>query len=396
MAATRIATVPTNTAKDQAAVSGVGYTKITRNSGVSVMTLALEACYNAIRDAGLTPKDVDGILSYSVNDSVPVREVAMALGMAGTHWQNDVQGGGSQSCAIVAQAAMAIASGLCKHVVCFRAMNGRSGVRMGRLRTSAGATGFGGTTQFMAPFGFGGPPMTYAMMARRHMIEYGTTNDQLGAIAVTLRANALHNERAVMRDPLTLDDYRASRWVAQPFHLLDCCQETDAACAMIVSRADIARDMPHRPAYVTSFAYGGGPNPGPQLDKYDDFTTMFPKYIAPGLFARAGITVADVDVAEIYDAFTFTVLCQVEDFGFCKKGEGGPFVESGNIALTGKIPVGTHGGLLNEGYVHGLNNVAEAVGQLRGRAGRRQVKDAEIALCSGFGGNVGSALLLRR
>ena len=385
---------PTGTSS--AAITGVGYTRISRNSGVSVAALALEASHNAVQDAGLTPRDIDGVLSYSVNDSVSVRDVATALGIAEAQWFNDINGGGSQSCAIIAQAAMAVTSGLCRHVLCYRAMNGRSGVRMGRLGTSGGPSGVSGAAQFMAPFGFAGPPQTYAMMARRHMAAFGTTSDQLGIIAVTLRANAVNNERAIMRAGITLDDYRQSRWVAEPFRLLDCCQETDAACAMVVSRSDVAGSLPHPPISVLSFAYGGGPAPSGQLDKYSDFTTMFPAFIAPGLFQRAGVTVEDVDIAEIYDAFTFTVLCQLEDFGFCKKGEGGPFVEAGNIAPGGKIPVGTHGGLLSEGYIHGFNNVAEAVQQLRWEAGPRQVAGVEIGLCSGFGGNVGSALLLRR
>ena len=384
-------------ARDKAAITGVGYTKISKNSGVSVGTLAFEACGNAIKDAGLTPQDIDGIISYSPgNDSISVREVQTGFGMKDNQWNCDINGGGTQSCSIIAQAAMAIASGLCNHVLTYRAMNGRSGVRMGGMGGSGRGRGYGGQGQWSAPFGFGGPPQNYGMMARKHMATYGTTSDHLGTIAVTLRNNALHNERAIMREPITLEDYHNSRWIAEPFHLLDCCQETDAACAMIVSRSELAKDMPHPPAYVMSFAYGGGKGITNPLDKYTDFTTMFPKYIAPGLFARAGITPDDVDVAEIYDAFTFTVLCQIEDFGFCKKGEGGPFIAEGNIAPGGKIPVGTHGGLLSEGYIHGFNNVAEAVSQIRGSAGVRQLPKVEIALASGFGANMGSALLLHK
>ncbi len=248
-----------NVAKDKAAITGVGYTKITRNSGVSVATLAFQATIAAIRDAGLTPKDIDGILSYGLGDSVSVREVATGLGMGTSNWNCDISGGGSQSCGVIAQAAMAITAGLCKHVVAYRAMNGRSGVRMGRLGSTGGARATPGGAQWSAPFGFAGPPQMYAMMARKHMAMYGTTNDHLGQIAVTLRKNALKNERAIMRAPLTLDDYHNSRWVAEPFHILDCCQETDAACAMVISRADLAKSMPHKPAYVMSFSYGGGP-----------------------------------------------------------------------------------------------------------------------------------------
>jgi len=363
---------------------------------VSTTTLAFEACTKAIKDAGLTSKDIDGIVSYALfADSTSVREVQTGLGMTESQWNCDVNGGGTQSNAVLAQASMAITAGLCNHIVLYRALNGRSGVRMGRIGTTGATQGFAGGNQWTAPFGFAGPPQSYAMMARKHMAMYGTTSDHLGHLAVTLRANAVKNERALMRTPLTLDDYHNSRWVAEPFHILDCCQETDAGVAMVVSRADLARDMPHKPVYISSFAYGGGKAIGGAMDKYDDFTTLFGNYIAPGLYRRAGITVDDIDLAEIYDAFTFVALAQIEDFGFCKKGEGGPFIADGNIAPGGKIPVGTHGGLLSEGYVHGFNNVAEAVDQLRGEAGPLQVKNARVALTSGFGGNMGSALILK-
>ena len=157
----------------------------------------------------------------------------------------------------------------------------------------------------------------------------------------------------------------------------------------------VLKDLPHKPVYIRSFAYGGGKAIGGQMDKYEDFTALFPKHIAPGLYRRAEMTPDDIDIAEIYDAFTFVLLAQVEGFGFCKEGEGGPFIAEGNIAPTGKVPMATHGGLLSEGYVHGFNNVAEAVDQLRGDCGERQIRGASTALCSGFGGNMGSAVVLR-
>jgi acetyl-CoA acetyltransferase len=227
------------------------------------------------------------------------------------------------------------------------------------------------------------------------MIEYGTTERQLGTVAVQLRANAAANERAMMRSPITIDDYFSSRWIAEPFRLLDCCQETDGACAVVVSRSDRAADRPWPPVYISSFAIGGAGAPAIPLDRYPDYTTSFAAHIASGLYRRAGIGPEEIDVAAIYDAFTFLVVVQLEDFGFCKKGEGGAFVEDGQIAPTGRIPVGTNGGLLSEGYVHGLNNLFEAVSQLRGRADRRQIDGARVALVSGWGANVGSALILR-
>ncbi len=382
-------------ARDRAAITGVGYTPFSRNSGVSVEALALQASIGAIRDAGLTPRDIDGVVSYAVGDSAPVRSVAQALGLESSNWYVDLFGGGSYSCAAVANAAMAVSLGLCRHVLVYRALNGRSGRRLGRNADASQST-VGGPQQFSVPFGQLGPAHGYGMLARRHMIEYGTTTEQFGHVAVTLRASAVRNERAIMRDPITLEDHQKSRWIAEPFRLLDCCQETDGACALVLSRSEIARDLSHPPAYVSAFAVGGRGAPALTPDKVDDFASFFPAHIAPGLYARAGIEVGDIDLAALYDAFTFLVIGQLEDFGFCKKGEGGPFVADGQIAPGGSIPVGTNGGLLSEGYVHGLNNVLEAVSQLRGDAGTRQLDDVEVALASGWGANVGSALILRR
>jgi acetyl-CoA acetyltransferase len=381
-------------ARDRAAITGVGYTPFSRRSGVTVEALALQASIGAIRDAGLQPRDIDGVVSFAVGDSVGVRSVAQALGLEACNWYVDLFGGGSFSCAAVANAAMAVALGLCRHVLVFRALNGRSGRRLGRTADSS-ASYVDGPQQFSVPFGQLGPAHSYGMLARRHMIEYGTTSEQFGHVAVTLRANAVRNERAIMRTPITLEDHQESRWIAEPFRLLDCCQETDGACALVVSASEIARDLPHPPAYLSSFALGGRGASALTPDKVADFASFFPAHIAPGLYARAGIEIGDIGLAALYDAFTFLVIAQLEDFGFCKKGEGGPFVADGQIAPGGRIPVGTNGGLLSEGYVHGINNVLEAVSQLRGSAGDRQIDGIEVALASGWGANVGSALILR-
>ena len=382
-------------ARNRAAITGVGYTPLSRRSGVAVEALALQASIGAIRDAGLAPRDIDGVVSFAVGDSVGVRTIAQDLGIESWNWYADLFGGGSFSCAAVANAAMAVALGLCRHVLVFRALNGRSGRRLGR-NPSASEAHVGGPQQFTVPFGQLGPAHGYGMLARRHMIEYGTTSEQFGHVAVTLRDNAIQNPRAIMRTPMTLADHQDSRWIAEPFRLLDCCQETDGACALIVSASDAARDRPHPPAYVSSFALGGRGASDLAPDKVADFTTFFPAHIAPGLYRRAGIEIGDIGLAALYDAFTFLVIAQLEDFGFCEKGEGGPFVADGQIARDGCIPVGTNGGLLSEGYVHGINNVLEAVSQLRGTAGERQIDGVEVALASGWGANIGSALILTR
>ena len=232
-------------ARDRAAITGIGYTPLSRKSGVTVDALALQASMGAIRDAGLTPQDIDGVVTFGVGDAAMTRSVAQALGLDASNWYVDLFGGGSYSCAAVAHAAMAVAVGLCRTVLVYRALNGRSGRRLGRVASQPGQQTVGGQQQFSIPFGQLGPAHSYGMLARRHMIEYGTTTEQFGHVAVTLRANAVKNERAIMRAPITLEDHRESRWIAEPFRLLDCCQETDGACALVVSRSEFAGDSPH-------------------------------------------------------------------------------------------------------------------------------------------------------
>ncbi|MQY02867.1 thiolase C-terminal domain-containing protein [Actinomadura macrotermitis] len=384
--------------RDRTAIAGVGYTGFSKDSGVSTLTLAARAILAALDDAGLTVDDVDALATHRVGDSTPPWVVAPALGVPEVRWYLDQFGGGSVSHSVIAQAAMAVASGVAETVVCYRAINARSEFRMGGTGR-APAPVF--DMQYQAPYGYFAPPQQFAMFARAHMNAYGTTHEQLGRIAVTQRANAVKNARALKRDPITLDDYLASRWIAEPLRLLDCCLETDGACAVVVTSRERARDLRHTPVLVSGAAWGGGDSffsgagSGPSGT---DFTVTEAARIAPRLYAMAGVGPEDIDVAELYDCFTYSVLVQLEDYGFCAKGEGGPFVESGATALDGALPVNTHGGFLSEGYVHGINHVAEAVSQLRGTAGDRQVPGAEVALSTAQPGYVlagTSALVLR-
>ena len=384
--------------KDRAAISGIGWTTFSKDSGVSVLSLAAEACKKAIDDAGLDVKEIDGIVTHAMSDSVMPQEVATCLGLSNMGYHLDYWGGGPTACQIVINAAMAIEMGMARNVVCFRALNGRSGRRLGGTGDRPPTTG---EAQFLIPYGWTSFTHAFTATARRHMVEYGTTERQLGMVAVTERQHAILNERAMMRKPMTIDDYLSSRIIVEPFRLFDICIETDGGCAVVVTSAKNARNLRHRPVYIMGGAIGSGPDPTPySLNTFGwlrgSHTELYGKYISPQLYGMAGITPQDVDVAELYDEMTIAVLVQLEDFGFCQKGEGGPFVEEGNIALGGKLPVNTHGGFLSEGYLHGLNHVAEAVSQLRGDAGPRQVKDAEIAICSSLGMRAGSAVLLRR
>ena len=389
--------------KDKTAIGGIGWTKYTKKSGVSVLTLALEACKNAIDDAGLTVNDIEGIMSYSVNDSINCNSVATQLGIPGLQFLADYSGGGNLSCAIVGTAAMAVATGTARNVLVYRALNGASGIKFGTSNASmiemmshTGACS-DAEGQFLAPYGCDIWAMQFAWLARRHMIKYGLTSRQLATVAIASRNHAVLNERAMKREPITFEDYEKSPMIADPFHVLDCCLTTDGACALLVTSAEQARDLKHTPVYIMGAAQGGGPDTRgiSWANSYPDHTITYARYVAPHLFERAGVTVKDIDVAEIYDCFTYSVIAQLEDWGFCKTGEGGAYVEAGG--MDGKMPVNTHGGLLSEAYIHGLNTVVEGVSQIRGEAGARQVKDARVGFVSGGGaGTLGGGLILRR
>ncbi|MBI3743701.1 MAG: nonspecific lipid-transfer protein [Chloroflexi bacterium] len=373
--------------EDKTAIAGIAWTKISRASGKSVMALAAEACLGAIEDAGLTVRDVDGFVEYQSNDSVGTMDVADVLGVPRINWYTDIRGGGNYGSGSVMLAAMAVASGACEVCVVYRALNGRSGHRFGR----DAPTTQGRREQWMLPYGYMVPPQWLAMWCRTHMAKYGTTYEHLGAIAVTQRHNATLNPRAIFQRPMTMEDYLAARWINDPFRLFDCTAEVDGACAVVVTTAERARSLRHKPVYIKGFAYGTQGRPS--WEHWDDMSEMYARYIGQQLWQRTGLTAKDVDVAEIYDCFTYSLLGQLEGYGFCKTGEGGPFCASGAISLTGQIPTNTHGGLLSEGYIHGMNHNCEAVSQLRGDAGPRQVKGARVAMVTGGAGPHGGALI---
>ena len=380
--------------KDKYAITGIGYTEFTRNSGRTVRSLASEACIKAVADGGLTVADIDGIISFNFNDSAPAMSVATEIGVPQANYAVDFQSGGNAANLITLTATAAIEAGLAKNVLCFRAMNGRSGFRLGGGRDMSAR----GVTQFTAPYGWITYPQAMAMWCRRHMIEYGTNATQLGEIAVTFRDNAVLNPRAMQRTPITWDDYINSRRIVDPFRMLDICLESDGACAVLITSADRAKHMPHKPVYIMGGAYGGGPNQGDDLFdaiRWPDHSHNCFKYIAGDLWKSAGIGPGDVDVAQLYDCFTYSVLMALEGLGFCEEGEGGPFVQGGRIARNGALPLNTAGGLLSEAYIHGFNHVIEAVEQLRGDAGPRQIKDAEICLTTAGAMTCGSAMILR-
>jgi acetyl-CoA acetyltransferase len=363
-------------------------TALSRESGRSELELALEAAQRAVADAGLTATDVDAVLTYHLNDSVPAVYLARALGVRQLGWHNEIYGGGTQSASILGDAAMLVDAGLASTVLVYRALNGRSGQRMGQVTLRLGDAA---ESQFTLPYGMLGPVHLFALAGQRYLADAGLEEAALAPVVLQSRAHAATNPRALRREPMTLDEYLASPMVASPLRRADCCQETDGACALIVTEARrAAGGSPRIHAVVRA---GGAGCSG--MDKAEDVGRLFSAYVAPALYEAAGMRPSDVDLAQLYDAYSFLVLRQLEDFGFCRPGEAADFVAGGGTAAGGALPVNPHGGLLSEGYVHGLNNVVEAVQQLRGDAGANQV-EAEVALCTGFGGSYGSAAILVR
>lgn len=386
-----------------AAIAGIGWTAYSRNSGQPVEALALEACRNAIADAGLQPADVDGLVTFGVGDTAATNVVATGLALPQLHHHADYDGGGNLACGVVLHAAMAVATGQADHVLVYRALNGASGLRYGGSSfadlLSTRSIHSDAESQFLDTCGITMPAQHFALLCRRHMIRYGTTEQDLGAIAITTRAHAVHNPRAMQRSPIDMADYLASAWIAEPFRLLDCCLQSDGACALLVTSAGRARDLRQRPVAIRAGVTGSGPaNRGLMWgNSWHDHSECYAHYIADRLFRMADIAPGDLDFAQVYDCFTYSVVAQMEGFGLCEKGGVGDFFRAGHASLGGRLPVNTAGGLLSEAYIHGLNSVVEAVSQLRGDAGARQVEGARLGLVTAGGAtSTGSAVVLER
>jgi acetyl-CoA acetyltransferase len=378
---------------ERAAVSGIGETVYTRGTSKSGLALQFEASLKAIADAGLSPRDIDGIIPYFPGGAIAEDYVAN-LGLPDLKLSVFVPMGGATCVAALQTAAMAVATGVCRHVLISVGRTGYSGARASERLLQFPQFALAG--EFEAPIGIFAPAQLYAPGARRHMELYGTTPRHLAEIAVVTRQHAILNGNAVMTKPLTVEEHHASRMISDPFRLFDCSLESDGGAAIIVSAAEAARDLAKPRVSIMGVAEGHPDSPASIAQRPDLLEFGLVK-AAPRAFAMAGVTPADIDVAEIYDCFTFTVINQLENLGFCKKGEGGPFVMDGRIALGGALPINTHGGLLSQGHVVGLNHIIELTRQLRGEGGRAQVKDAEIGLVTGYGDmGDGSLAIMRR
>lgn len=377
--------------RDRAAIVGIGHTEFARDIGRPERTIALEAIRAALDDAGLPPADVDGLVKFTMEPTVEV-EIARNLGIPNLRWFGEVGYGGGAGCGAVGHAAAAIATGAAQVVVAWRARNRGSG---GRPWASKGNR-MAGDFQWFLPFGLSRPVDQIAMLARRHMIEFGTTAEMLGAVAVAFRAHAAANPLAMKREPITMEDYLASRWVSEPLRLLDCCLESDGALAVVLTSPERAADLRRPAVLVRAAAQGTGPEHVVMANYFNVNPLETPaRYAAEELWRRAGMSPEEIDCAQLYDAFSPLVVMSLEEYGFCKAGEGGPFAASGALSVGGALPCNTSGGSLSEAYVHGMNLIVEAVRQLRGDS-VNQVPGCETALVTSGNGVPTSALVLRR
>lgn len=382
--------MPAPPIRDAAAIVGVAQTPFSKHHPESELTLALRVIRAALDDAGLAPADVDGLMKNAM-EATEEHAVARALGIPDLRFFGQIAYGGGATCGMIAHAAGAIAAGLAETVVCWRVRKRASG---GRPWAHV-EHGVGGDAQFGAPYGLLRPVDQVALLMRRHMVEFGSTGAQLGAIAVACRSHAARNPVALMRAPITVADHQASRLVSDPLRLLDCCLESDAAAAVVVTGTARARDCRWPPALIRAATQGSGPQPARMLDYHKpEPLTSTGHAAATVLYRQAGIQAADIDCAQFYDSFTPFVLFALEAYGFCPRGDGGRFAGEGRLQWPdGSLPINTHGGSLSEGYIQGMNHVIEAVRQLRGTS-TAQLADVQHVLVTSSTSVPTSALIL--
>ncbi|HLN77545.1 MAG TPA: lipid-transfer protein [Nocardioidaceae bacterium] len=380
-----------------AAIVGIGATEFSKASGRSELQLACEAVLAAVDDAGLVPSDVDGMVTFTAESSSEIH-VARNTGIGDLTFFSRVPHGGGAACGTVAQAAAAIATGLASVVVCWRAFNERSGERYGLgqanrpLDTNADRAAY----SWMTPYGLATPAQWVAMFARRYMHEYAATSEDFGRVAVLDRKHAATNPNAWFYErPITLEEHQASRWIAEPLHLLDCCQETDGGQALVLVSAERARDLPNKPAYVLAGAQGSGRDQHMMTSYYRPTISGIPEMglVGDQLWAQSGLRPDDVQAAILYDHFTPFVLPQLEELGFCGRGEAAGFVADGHLEVDGRLPTNTHGGQLGEAYLHGMNGIAEAVRLVRRTSVNQPPAVSNVVVTAGTGVPTSGVLL---
>ena len=386
----------TGTGRDVAIV-GVGYSPITRGGDPRVEDLTTTACRNALADAGLTGSDIDGMFEYTFGwDSPDCHYMQQVLGIPDLAAYVDIMPTGPSGLAGALAGIMAVASGACETALVYRAITQSAG-HTGTARGGGGGaslSAMGASMQFTMPYGHFPIIPTIALMMRRRMEELGGSIEDYGYIAINARKWAAMNDRAVLREPITMEDYLSSRVLADPLHLFDCDYPVSGACALIITAAERARDGRSKPVYVDAMTYATGP--AADWIQEEDFIFGATRRCADRLWRRASVTAKDVDVMELYDGFTHITISWIEALGFCGIGEAGDFLEKGRrIGPGGELPLNTHGGQLTEGRLHGLAHLLEAVSQLRGECGERQVPDAQVAVVTNGQGPQCGALVLR-
>jgi acetyl-CoA acetyltransferase len=380
----------------RAAIVGIGQTEFSKDSGRTEMRLAVEAASAALADAGLSPKDVDGFCTFTMDSNEEI-ELARNLGCGDLSFYSRIHYGGGAACAVIHQAAMAVATGTAEVVIAYRALNGRSWRRFG-LSIHDKPTAELIHYSWYTPFGLTTPAAWVAMFARRYMHTYGATTEDLGRVAVAHRAFAATNPDAWFYEkPITLEDHQSSRWIVEPLRLLDCCQESDGGVAVVVTTPERARDLKQPPAVIRAAAQGSGAGQEEMTSYYRDDLTRLPEVAAVSrqIWEQSGLTPSDIQTAVIYDPFTPFVLLQLEEFGFCSPGESKDFIRETGIGPGGKLPINTNGGQLGEGYIHGMNGVAEGVRQVRGTA-VNQVDDVSNVLVTAGVGVPTSGIILSK
>lgn len=384
--------------KNETAIAGIGTTEFSRHSGVSELSLAAQCIKAACDDAGIAPSAIDGLVSYTL-DSTDEIEVARAVGAGDLSFFSKINYGGGAAVGTIAQAAMAVATGQATTVVCYRAMNGRSGKRMGQGISGEISSSDLIHWSWYMPYGMLIPGSWIAMVANKYMHTYGVTREDLGRVAISQRTHALRNPRAYgYGKPLTMEQYLAAKRIADPLCLYDFCQETDGGCAILITSAERARDLRQQPAVIRGVTQASTRGQEQMTSYYRDDLLSLPEMemAAARVYAMSGLGPDDIDAACLYDAFTSEIIMQLESFGFCGRGEGKDLVRDGVLDIDGRLPNNTHGGLLSEGYIHGMNNIAEGVRLVRGTStGQPEKPVAHVLVSSGVGVPTGALILGR-
>jgi acetyl-CoA acetyltransferase len=375
------------TLKDEACIVGIGQTEFSKNSGRSELQLACEAVSAAIDDAGLDPGQIDGMVSFTMDTSDEV-EIAQNVGLGDLTFYSRIPYGGGAAIGCIQQAVMAVATGVSDYCVVYRAFNERSGRRfsagIGEELITADLIHW----SWYMPFGLLTPASWVAMFTQRYMHEYGAGPEDFAEIAISARKHAVNNPAAFFYGKeLTLDEYMASRWIAEPLRLFDCCQESDGGCAQVICSPERAKDLKNKPAMVRGVAEAATKGQENMTSFYRPEISYLPEVdlVAKQVWDQSGLSASDIDAAIIYDAFTPIVMWQLESYGFCPRGEAKDFVKGGALDVDGRLPTNTHGGQLSEAYIHGMNGVNEGVRLIRGESLNQPAKNAHVLVTAGVG-----------